>query len=346
MAHCLGPAPSHHFCPGTSKRLSGAQGCAVNRHVPSAQSRTFVSALLLTVAVTFVDAGGAQTQRLFSFHSNAWLNLHHFMRSAARGRPAPETLSEDERKLWVEGVAFYKPYTSRDLLFDQGMVDIKNALRGAEGKRDLAGIGIDAELRAMLERLMPLYQKHAWPQNDRDNRAWIAAAQPLVDRHGAAISQAMVRVYDSTWPGSPVTVDLTMTAGAVGAYTSENPTHVTIASTDRGYQGHAALEMLFHEASHSSISNLYECVTEAAARQKIDVPRQLWHGVLFYTAGELTARELRAHGIAYTPYADEQLYANLCGAGCREKIARHWTPRIDGQQSIADALAALVGEFR
>lgn len=314
--------------------------------MPSAHSKTFVSALLLTVAVTLTDAGSAQTQGLFSFHSNAWLNLHHYVRLGARGAPPPAGMTDDEQRVWSEGVAFYKPFASRDLLFDQGMIDIKNALRGAEGKADLAGIAIDADLRSMLERLMPLYQKHAWPQNDRDNRAWIAAAQPLVDRHGAAISRAMARVYDSTWPAQPIPVDLTMTAGAVGAYTTTDPTHVTIASTDKGYQGHAALEMLFHEASHSAISSLYERVTEAAARQKVTVPPQLWHGVLFFTAGELTVRELKTHGIAYTPYANDQLYTNLCGAGCREKIAQHWAPRIDGTRSIDDALAALISAFK
>jgi hypothetical protein len=33
-------------------------------------------------------------------------------------------------------------------------------------------------------------------EHDRANRAWIAAMQPLVDRHGPALSQALARVYD------------------------------------------------------------------------------------------------------------------------------------------------------
>jgi hypothetical protein len=198
----------------------------------------------------------------------------------------------------------------------------------------------------MLERLMPIYQKHWWPEHDRVNRAWISAVQPLLARHGPALSQALTRTYATTWPSDPVDVDLSVTAGPVGAYTTGPPTHVTISSSDPGYRDLAALEMLFHESSHSALSDLYERVRQAASAQKVTVPPQLWHGVLFYTAGELTSRELNAHGIAYTQYAGPDLYTNLCGAGCREKIAEHWTPRIDGKRSVAECLTALVASFK
>lgn len=283
---------------------------------------------------------------LFTFHSNPWLNLHHFARSSARGGPAPTGLSAEESRQWAAGVEFYKPYAPRDLLGDDGMVEIKSALRGAEGKASLDGIAIDAGLKAILERMMPIYQKHWWPAHDRANRAWIAAVQPLLERHGAALSQALTRAYDTTWPSNPIPVDLSVTAGPVGAYTSGPPTHVTISSSDPGYRGLAALEMLFHEGSHSSISDLFPRVRQAATEQNVSIPPQLWHGVLFFTAGELTTRELKAHGIAYTEYAGTGLYTNLCGASCRERIAEHWTPRLDGKRSVAESLSALVASFK
>lgn len=103
--------------------------------------------------------------------------------------------------------------------------------------------------------------------------------------------------------------------------------------------------MLFHEASHG-VGELFQQVRQAASEQNVSVPPQLWHGVLFYTAGELTTRELNAHGIAYTQYAGEGLYTNLCGAGCRDKIAEHWTAHLDGTRSMANALSALVASFK
>jgi hypothetical protein len=288
----------------------------------------------------------AQPNPLFAFHSNPWLNLHHFARASARGGPAATGLSDEESRQWAEGVEFYKPYAARDLLSDDGMVDIKSALRGAEGSTRLDGINIDAALRATLERLMPIYQRRWWPEHDRANRAWIAAAQPLLDRHGRALSQALTRTYDTAWPNNPIPVDLSVTAGPNGAYTTGPPTHVTMSSTDSSLQGLASLEMLFHESSHSPVSDLFQRVTKAASEQTVSVPPQLWHAVLFYTAGELTTREFERHGIAYTQYAGQGLYTNLCGAGCREKIVEHWTPRLGGKRSIADSLSALVASFK
>jgi hypothetical protein len=307
-------------------------------------SRYLLLLLTCTIAIATIRPA-AQSNALFAFHSNAWVNLHHFVRASARGGPAPTGLSVEESRQWATGVAFYKPYAQRDLLSDE-MSEIKTALRGAEAQASLEGIAVDADLKATLEALMPIYRKHWWPEHDRVNRAWIAAVQPLLERHGAALSQALTRTYDTTWPSKPVPVDLSVIAGPVGAYTTGPPTHVTISSSDPGYRGLAALEMLFHESSHSPISDLFRRVGQAASEQKVAVPTQLWHGVLFYTAGELTTRELKAHGIAYVPYADEGLYTNLCGAGCREKIAEHWTSRLDGKQSVADSLSALVASFQ
>ena len=308
-------------------------------------SRCVGLALASVIAIATVRPA-AQTNALFSFHSNPWLNLHHFARASARGGPVPTGLPDDESRQWAAGIEFYKAYATRDLLFDDGMVEIKSALRGAEGKASLDGIAIDAGLKGTLERLMPIYQKYMWPEHARHNRAWIGAVQPLLDRHGAALSQALTRTYDSTWPSDPVPVDLSVTAGPNGAYTTGPPTHVTMSSFEPSLQGLAALEMLFHEGSHSDVSNLFVRVRQASSEQHVSVPPQLWHAVLFYTAGELTTRELNAHGMPYTPYAGQGLYANLCGAGCREKIAEHWTPRLDGKRSLAECLSALVASFR
>ena len=255
--------------------------------------------LLLASVVAIATMGrAAQSNTLFSFHSNPWLNRITSPErplGAARVRPASRTRKAGNGPPASNSI---NPTPLGICFFDDGLVDIKSALRGAEGKASLDGIAIDAGLKETLERLMPIYQKHVWPEHDRRNRAWIGAVQPLLDRHGKALSQALTRTYQSTWPSDPVPVDLSVTAGPNGAYTTGPPTHVTISSSEASLQGLAALEMLFHEGSHSAVSNLFERVRLASSEQKVSVPPQLWHAVLFYTAGELTTRELKAHGIA------------------------------------------------
>ena len=141
------------------------------------------------------------------------------------------------------------------------MVAIKNALHGAEGKTSLEGIAIEPALKTMLERLMPIYQKRWWPDHDRANREWIAAMRPLVDRHGAALSQALARVYDASWPREPIPVDLAVVAGASGAFGTSDPAHITM--TPSTFRGNAALEMLFHESTHTIVP-LFQYVSQAA----------------------------------------------------------------------------------
>jgi hypothetical protein len=106
--------------------------------------------------------------------------------------------------------------------------------------------------------------------------------------------------------------------------------------------------MVFHEASQGLglFEALIQPMNRMAAEQKSTVPSQLWHSVLFYTAGELTMRELKANGIDYSPYANAAFYDNMCGTGCLARIREHWTPRLDGKRSVTEALSTLVHAFK
>jgi len=308
-------------------------------------SRQF--AILLACAIAIAQGRPmAQTDALFSFHSNAWLNLHHILWSRGEGAPLPADMPDAERTAWATGIEFYAPYSRRDLIFDDELIKIKEALRTAERNTSLDGLAIDSGVRTTLERLMPIYRKHWWPAHDRTNRDWIAASRPLIDRHGAALDQAISRAYDVTMPDNPVWVDVSVRAHPNGAYETGPVTHVMISSVDPSYRGYAALEMLFHERSHAWGSVLARAIFAAAREQAVTVPPQLPHAVLFYTAGELTARELKAHGIAYTHYAQRGIYTNMCGAGCQDKMAEHWTPHLEGRRSIVESLSALVASFK
>jgi len=63
-------------------------------------------------------------------------------------------------------------------------------------------------------------------------------------------------------------------------------------------------------------------------------------------AGELTARELNAHGIEYTHFAHPTIYTNMCGSDCEAKMAIHWAPYLEGKRSIVESLSALVATFK
>jgi hypothetical protein len=309
--------------------------------------------LLLCLLAALGCATGASPRvaapRQFDFHSNFWLNLHLFARVVARGMPAPQDLTPEERVTWDAGVAFYRErYAERDLVFDDGMIEIKEVLRRAPDQVVLEGTALDPALRETLARLAPIYRRYWWPAHDAANRAWIAAAEPLVAAHGRELGQRVAQAYGVSWPNQPIPVDLSVTAGPLGGYTTGHPvTHTTIASTDPRFQGLAALEMLFHEASHAWGTLLQGGIAKAEGARHKTVPKQLWHAVLFYNAGELTRRTLEQHGVSgYVEHALRQnVYAPLCGEGCRERVVAAWDPHLAGKTTLDQALDALVAAW-
>lgn len=284
---------------------------------------------------------------LFRFHSNLWLNLHHYLRVVGRGAPVRATMTGEEKAAWERAVAVYRDvYSQRDLIRDDGMVAIKTALRGAEGAQSLEGIDIPADLRMALETAAPIYRTYMWAGHDAANRSWIANVQPLLGAHGATIAPKIAAAYGETWPAGPVDVDMAPSAGPDGAYTTSPPVHVTIASVDApGNRGLASLELLFHEASHQWGRRLAVGLNGSAERRGKTIPRSLWHAVLFYNAEEITRRVLADAGIAYGGYAGPSLYRDLCGEGCREKVAAAWDPHLAGTATMDEALDRLVASW-
>ena len=194
-------------------------------------------------------------QTLFDFHTGFWINLHHFLYlEAAAQKPngprAPtvspadgeiaSSLTREEHAAWDATVSYYQQSViQRDLLFGQGMNAIKNQLEDAEASSDLGNADIPAPLRDVLLKASPIYRKHWWPGHDRENRTWIEKLKPLLDAHGTALHDSLVRIYESPWPGQPVRVDVTVYAGPFAAYTTNDPTRPTLSSTDPRNQGTA-----------------------------------------------------------------------------------------------------------
>src|SRR5262249_61626188 len=117
------------------------------RPMPYRYSMLFGS--LIAIAPGRLDA---QTDVFFSFHSNPWMNLHHILWSKGEGASLPDGMPEAERAAWSTGIEFYAPYARRDLILDEQLIAIKEALRTTEARTNLDGVPIDSGIRATLER--------------------------------------------------------------------------------------------------------------------------------------------------------------------------------------------------
>jgi hypothetical protein len=126
-------------------------------------------------------------------------------------------------------------------------------------------------------------------------------------------------------------------------YTLTDPTLITMSSGDPRYRGLAALEMIFHEASHAMIGLLEAKLDEEAKRQGKTLPPDLWHAILFYSAGEITRRHV---GRDYVPYAKKNgLYERGGWEIFPPVLERDWQPYLEGTLSASTAVARVVAAF-
>ncbi|HXU46892.1 MAG TPA: hypothetical protein VN783_15290 [Thermoanaerobaculia bacterium] len=285
---------------------------------------------------------------LFAFRAGFWVSLHHHLRGEARRldlvkegklepEPDPASLPPAERSAWEGALAIYaRTMATRDLVFDPGMAEIKNALAGVGGAAHLPAADLPAlppEVRTALELAAPVYRARLWPEHERLARAWIAEMAPLVDRFGPAIAPRVAAANRTYWPAEPIPVEIVPEAGPNGAYTTSPPTRTSISSRDPGYRGLSGLEMLFHESSHAWGRALSESLAAEAKRQGVEIHRDLWHGVLFYTAGdhEAGARTRRRAGLRSLRRQEGPLAGRLAAV---PRADRTRLARVAGRRSL------------
>ena len=296
-------------------------------------------------------AAHARQQELFEFHSAFWINLHHYLHALARPAGAlpneiPGNAAANERQQWTAAVNFYKAqYGKRSLLFDEELVRIKQALIAAGSSDRLPEATLAPEHRAALDAAAPIYRKHWWTDHDTANQRFINALQPLLKQHGRAIASRLAGSFDAAWPSAPIRVDLVHDAGPPGnAYTISEPTLITIGAADSRHRGLAALELVFHEASHRWDAVLMKDVDDVARDLERRAPPGLWHGLLFYNAGAITTDVLANAGVSdFEMYMFAQKTFDF--PGWHQAIARHWPPYLAGSISRREATARIVREL-
>ena len=291
----------------------------------------------------------------FVFYSAFWPNLHHTLYAVAWARrphtdrrvlagPLPEplegVLTADEHAAWDSAVAYYdKELADRDLLFDDEMSGIKVLLAAAQ--KTLPKTGLPPGLREVLLKAAPVYRRYWWPMHDRANRAWIKDVAPRVAELAPDITPRLTRLMQTPWFAHPVRVDVVRVGKSQGAYTSLYPVHITVSSGNPTQQQWSGVEILFHEASHGLIAPIQERL-DAAGKAAGKQTRDLWHVVLFWTAGELVREALAQRQINY----DQYLYATglfqRAWPQFQKPVETEWAPYVAGKISLDEAVKRLV----
>ncbi len=246
----------------------------------------------------------------FVFHVDPWIALHHFAFHFVREelydlklRGRVPLMDEDRRALDEEFraacsalVPAYRPYIEGSLLFNPATRGLGVAL--LEGPGALS----DSDVRQALEACMPAYRALFWPRHRRASEALIASLQRDLSQYEEPMAAGLVEIFEGTWPDAPIRVDVTPYANWAGAYTDASPANITLASYDRNSPGAHALEMLFHEASHTNTFSEPLIVATTAALETAGIKNdRLWHYVMFFATGRLAKQML---GEDYVPYSE------------------------------------------
>ncbi|MBM3785725.1 MAG: hypothetical protein FJW30_15275 [Acidobacteria bacterium] len=253
------------------------------------------------------------------------MNLHHFVRAEARRRQNAVTLQLPAIESSV--LDAYDTFARSNLIFDKELVAAKDELAAG------------GQPGPPLKQAAELYRKEVWPTQDRENRAWIERVEPLVLKHSAQALRLLEKAYRVKWPTGEMLVDVCPDTGPVLAYTTGKPKgtagHIVI-DPKRSAELDVAFEIMFHEASHIVDSHIIAAVDLAAARAKRKAPEDLWHALIFDTAGHL-ASVLRPNP-EFVPYARRfNVFSRY-----RAAVEEHWKPWLTGRRSQRAALDALV----
>jgi hypothetical protein len=256
-------------------------------------------------------------------------------------------LREDERESWMAALDAYTELAKVSLIFDEGLVAINSALATVPDAETLPAGTAEPAIVAALNAAAPVYREHLWDQHHRENGEWIAKFAPKIEQYAPAITKALAHAYQLEWPAEPVLVDLAGETGPTNAYTTAGPPgtagHAVIAPLKTA-DPDAAVELAFHEASHTVDSFLVKMIADEGARQRVEPPPDLWHVLLFYTTGEIVKRELgKQNDPDYQPYAYRHgLYTTAGWRKIREALEQHWQPYLDGKATLEAALHGLV----
>src|SRR5918993_1915377 len=164
-------------------------------HLPSMNQKILkLLCLNILIALSLCPALNAKALEtkdpIFVFHTDEfWLNLHHFLyvlgraenkerdtsREAVAGAPDDQQrgfgkLSVKDQTIWRAAVASYAAGPSKkDLVFDDPLPALTNALARAGNAKTLNASGVDPAIPTILERVAPIYRKAWWTRHREAN---------------------------------------------------------------------------------------------------------------------------------------------------------------------------------
>lgn len=297
----------------------------------------------------------------FAFHSDFDTNLNDALIAAgiARTGRQPELfhsgdevlcfgkLPQSARAAWDRAVDYYAEIVSPSEA-QQFLVRLHLAGFGEEvvAPEAVQFLGIAAGFRTAAA---PAYKACRWTDQDAKNRRWIEELKPRLAADEERIAARLEKLYQKRWEGPPILVDVVETVNWSGANTiflDFGGGHILVSTS---YQGPAALEVVFHEASHLMMGRgdpLRQALDRAAKAADVRLPGDLWHVIQFYTTGEIVRRVLEDRGESgYKPIV-YGIYDRGTWVEYRDLLEDTWRPYLDDKRKLRDVATSLIEALR
>lgn len=298
------------------------------------------------------DAEPVAQSEYYTYYSRLPLNLHDRLMQVSEGYGGQgdtclDTRSQAEQTAWNEAVAYYEARLARQRSFTKIKLGIRFYLIGMGDLDDELRSAVPDTLIQVLQAALPVYQACWWPEQDRINRAWIAELLPKAEAYEGEIRKRIEVFHQTEWPDARIPVDAVNFVSRQGANTTTGGDHIQVGVSNAGYQDYAALEMLFHEASHTIVGPRsgpsIEAINAAAESINIRMPRIFWHVVLFYTSGEATRQVLAEADVPYEQYMfTHGPMSHGTWAEWRPALEAEWQPYLEGDVDLQTAAHKLV----
>ncbi|HEY5567497.1 MAG TPA: hypothetical protein VIM81_09665 [Gammaproteobacteria bacterium] len=294
--------------------------------------------------------------RGFVFHSDATINLHDFLIWNARAEqpidPRPDCVSDlpgAERQALEQAQEYYDQTFADPAANNRLLVALRYELAGFTDL-SLVADEVMAPAFAELRAAAPAYRTCWWTEHDARNREWIAELVPRLIAHEDFLRARLSQLYEAEL-NARIPVDVVGYVSFGGANSLVAPDHLMISSVDPANKGDSALEVVFHEASHTLLGvergAVWEALEEAVTTVGLEqLPRDLWHTVLFFTTGKAVEARLAERGVAnYEPYVYREGLFDRAWPQFREPLEAHWEPYLEGRIDMAEAARRLLEEL-
>jgi len=317
-----------------------------------------LSGLLLVIhagySQTVSEPSLVESTDRYEFYSNFWINMHHYLfkkAEHAENKPWREVfddallknMNENEQEVLAIAIRYYKDHLiGKSLLFDDQLYWTKRALIHFDENTTLDHEAVDPGHQQVLNDSKNLYEKYFWSDHQDQNKLTLDEYLPLVRKIENKAFERLAELAQQPWPERKIRVDLSYYSNWAGAYTTTRPPHVVISTLEESsgekWLPYEWVELLFHEPSHVIISPnnsiMGDKIKQVSTELGVDVPRDLWHAILFYFSG-ITVRDLLAgEGIDYElVMVSADIFSRYHSA-----VFEHMPLYIQGKVSLEEAL--------